>query len=129
MEDWIRFGGGALDVLNNSELQTTVAAFLDADSHTAPDTEDESSDKQLHASYNAAVVSLRSTFKTCSQRPPLHDDSLGQNGDSYNVPARPVDTRSLSDFDALTAEDLVDHLDSLGQTVLNTVLEDVSDLM
>jgi hypothetical protein len=128
IDSWIRVGGGALDILNNIELRTTVAAFLSSDIHAVSAEETEEYEvAELHTTYTSALDSLHLLVRTHLPRPPIHDDSPAGDG-SGDVSESVSGVRGLPNIDAISVQALVDQIDLFAQTVLSPVLEEVHDL-
>jgi hypothetical protein len=119
MEEWIESGGGALDVLHNPELQTTIQAFLEADIHHVSGSE---IDQPTSTLYQQSLESLKNVFMTCIQRPPLHDNAT----DIYLANRAESSSRTVPDFDAISAAELVTFVDRIGRALMGKIINDVS---
>ncbi|KAF7363094.1 Rho GTPase activating protein 22 [Mycena venus] len=138
IKDWLTRGGGAQDVLDDTQLHTAIRTFLDgsAADHLIPQSAN-ASDPGVEQAWSTLIEvrgRLRRTFETNTMRPPAPFPSLTHPSAAMNGRSRPQNqTREPPDIDRIDAEELVDNLDAMACAAFGNVTEEdlfcLSDLL
>jgi hypothetical protein len=124
MEDWVRLGGGALDALNDPELQATITSFLDQKETLLPiSNEIDLVLEDVRQAHGVTFSSFRRTFFACTQCPVVLDGTTQTDGITSSVPNGGA--RELPDFDTMTPQDLIQFIDACGRATLSKILKEV----
>lgn len=135
MREWIASGGGAQDLLDDTQLYNSVQAFLDSSTdhivHKALAFE-EPVVQQAWSNLGEGRAELRSCFVEQTKRPTLFDKVLtthvrgGANGGAgRGVRTRHSAPREPPEFDRMDPEDFVDNLDGMVCAAFCNVTEEV----
>ena len=127
MNDWMTSGGGAQDALDDTQLYDSVRAFLEhpTDHQVIDDLAQHNQDIQeaVNMLYNMKLV-LQMTFVSQTMRPSTRNvyesDGLMNGPSSGNFGSEPPN------IDQLSAEELVNNLDSMASAAFRNVSQEVS---
>ncbi|KAF8058629.1 rho GTPase activating protein 22 [Lyophyllum atratum] len=129
IKEWLTIGGGAQDVLDDTQLFLAVRSFLDSPSdHVVYEAKNfsHSNVQQSVSRLKDARESLRSSFTSQTMRPlttrgpPIPRGSLNGGG----VRSRNLSMREPPDMDRIDAEDFVDNLDGMASAAFSNVTEE-----
>ncbi|RXW25664.1 hypothetical protein EST38_g130 [Candolleomyces aberdarensis] len=134
MREWIASGGGAQDLLDDTQLFNSVQAFLDSSTdhivHKALAFE-EPLVQQAWSNLGEGRAELRTCFVEQTKRPTLFDKVLtthargGANGGAgKGVRTRHTAPREPPDFDRMDPEEFVDNLDGMACAAFCNVTEE-----
>jgi hypothetical protein len=120
MQAWIKNGGGAMDIINSSDLRTTVNSFLTSCSQMPSSASQDPVVVQLVQAQASALLSLHRTFLNETRRPSILD--AGAPVPLGHDPSVPV---VVPNVDSVTAQDIVSWLDTSAQAAFGSILEEV----
>ncbi|KAJ7464127.1 rho GTPase activating protein 22 [Mycena latifolia] len=139
LNGWLTRGGGAQDILDDSQLYTAVRSFLDNPSdHVIPQSANASDPgvEQAWSTLTEMRHRLRRTFGSYTMRPPAPFPSLNHPppGPVNGQRGRPqMQSREPPDIDRVDPEELVDNLDAMACAAFGNVTEEdlfiTSDLL
>jgi hypothetical protein len=122
MQEWVRNGGGSLDIINNAELRTTVSAFLTSCNESPVSQSSDPVVFQLAQTHKTLLASFQQTFLTETRRPSLDAGvPVPSRSNSSNASTQVV----VPNPDAVTAQDLVTWLETSAQAAFSSILEEV----
>lgn len=134
IKEWICIGAGAQDFLDDTQLYSTVHAFLEVGSsdHEIPMAAKAFEDPAVHKVWtdlqNLRMVVWR-IFNSYTSRPPLQDASVPPPS-VLPLPSeariRHLTSKNPPDLDVHSAEEIVDNLDGMACAVFSNVTEEVS---
>ncbi|KAJ7641022.1 rho GTPase activating protein 22 [Roridomyces roridus] len=136
IETWIIRGGGAQDMLDDSQLFSAVRAFLkDSIDHAIPSSPNASdpSVEQAWSTLAEVRARLRRTFESQTMRPPAPFTTLTPPAASASGQRPKNQSREPPDIDRIDPEELVDNLDAMAYAAFSNVTEEdlfvTSDLL
>ncbi|TFK24708.1 rho GTPase activating protein 22 [Coprinopsis marcescibilis] len=128
MKEWLTIGGGAQDVLDDSQLYNSVQSFLNGPSdhlvHKA-DAFDGPTVRQVWAGLQENHKILKACFSSQTMRPTLNRLNNQKRVPGTNaVRTKHTAPREPPDFDRMDPEDFVDNLDGMAYAAFNNVTEE-----
>ena len=127
VKEWITTGGGAQDCLDDVQLYETVRAFLEAPlDRSVPDCAPAEDDAELAQAWDELEVTRKdtlSTFISHTLRPPALAIAVLRS--TLTVSQNRNFGSQAPDFDRVTAEDLVENLNTMGYAAFSNVSEEV----
>lgn len=131
MKEWITAGGGAQDCLDEVQLYEMVRAFLEAPlDRSVPDCAPTDDDTELSQAWDDLEVTRKdslSTFMSYTMRPPSFTTAVLRP--SGTVSRHRCFGNQAPDLDRITAEDLVENLNTMGFAAFSNVSEEVRILI
>ena len=130
MKEWVSAGGGAQDIVDDSQLLHAMQTFLDSPTdhlvHGLSDVADNIIQQALET-LKELRRSLRRTIQSCTMRPPrsAHGPVPRPTASATESRVRNLSTREPPDVDRVSAEELVDNLDGMACAAFSNVTEEV----
>jgi hypothetical protein len=124
IKEWVCVGGGAHDALDDVQLFDAVSSFLSSTTDHAVGESSNFQDpavRQAWSNLEQARSSLASCFATQTKMPQRINAKLS----STSTRARNV-IQDASDFDRISPEDFVAHLDAMACAAFSNVSEEVN---
>ena len=124
--DWLRDGGGAQDILDNTALYHAVGSFLTSASDLIsppPSLKDDPAVSDIYTNLSETLATLNSLFTSQTMRPYIHP-LFSQDGTSSTVESHNFG-REAPDLDTIQPEELVDNLDAMAAAAFRNVTEEV----
>lgn len=129
---WLTKGGGAQDVLDDSQLLQALRAFFTSSSdhliHSSAATFGDSSVRQAWDSLTESRQALESLLHESTMRPSFTSRSSAISRNTVTTSesrVRNLSTREPPDMDRLSPEEFVDNIDGMAFAAFNNVTEEV----
>lgn len=128
IKEWITSGGGAQDILDDSDLYKAVNDFLQSPlDHTIFQSVmfGASPVEKAWQSLMETKRSVKGTFISQTMRPTIHRGLHNQSSQGKGTRIRNLSTRELPDIDRMDPESFVDNLDGMASAAFSNVTQEV----
>ena len=131
VKDWLSRGGGAQDILDDFQLFNAVNVFLQETSDPMSDKSGLADFPPVHQAWDVwydTWLSVKSMFKSQTQRPSVTRSHNRVQGVTRNARTRNASTRDPPDLDRMDPEEFVDNLDGMASAAFSNVTQEVRDV-